>query len=170
MNPTRVVVAGNSFDDTSSEPFRWQPARGLTLLGDVANGTRHTVANAISTDGRVICGQSVLATGFAACCWSADRGWTILPTPAGAESNALGVNLDGSSSSAPWTARRRSGTAAACIRRGKPEEHGIELPGWHLAALERERRHARRTDHRRQRHRADGLETAWIAVVPAKRS
>jgi uncharacterized membrane protein len=65
MNPTRVVVAGNSFDDTWSEPFRWQHARGVMLLGDVVNGTRHTFANAISTDGRVICGQSVLRRGFA---------------------------------------------------------------------------------------------------------
>ena len=65
MNPTRVVVAGNSFDDTSSEPFRWQPGRGLRLLGDVANGTRHTLANAISTDGRVICGQTSWRPGFA---------------------------------------------------------------------------------------------------------
>ena len=172
MNPTRVVVAGNSFDDTSSEPFRWQSARGLMLLGDVANGTRHTFANAISTDGRVICGQSVLATGLrTACCWSADRGWTILPTPAGTESNALGVNLDGSvvvgavdGEAAIWN---RSGlhSVAASL-----EEHGIALPGgtWQLLSA-----NGVTPDGQTIVGSAlapDGLETAWIAVVPAKRS
>jgi uncharacterized membrane protein len=172
MNPTRVVVAGNSFDDTASEPFRWQPGRGLTLLGDVGNGTGHTVANAISTDGRVICGQSILATGLrTACCWRADRGWTILPTPAGTESNALGVNLDGSivvgavdGEAAIWN---RSGLhyVAASL-----EELGIELPGgtWQLWSA-----NGVTPDGQTIVGSAiapDGLETAWIAVVPAKRS
>ena len=168
MNPTREVVAGNSITPTSSEPFRWQPGRGVLTLGDVPNGTGHTVANAISTDGRTVCGETLLATGFhTACCWTLDGGWITLPTPLGAESNALGVNLDGSVvvGTADGEAAFWNGSGLHLVA-DSLRAHGIALPSnWQLWSA-----NGVTPDGQTMVGSGlapDGLETAWIAIVPA---
>ncbi len=168
LTPDGAVVVGNSFIDSQSEPFRWESTTGPVLLGDAPRGTGRTIANAISADGRRICGVTHLDSGQeAACCWSAADGWRILPGRPGTNSTATAVSGDGT-----VVVGAVDGEAAIWIRDElffvveRLRRFGIDLPAneWQVWTA-----NAITADGQTLVGSAvapDGLETAWIATLP----
>lgn len=168
LTPDGAVVVGNSFLDSQSEPFRWEDTTGPVLLGDAPRGTGRTVANAISADGRRICGVTRLDTGQeAACCWSAAAGWRILPGRPGTNSTATAVSGNGT-----VVVGAVDGEAAVWIGDElffvveRLRRFGIDLPAnewqvWSANAVTRDGQTLVGSA-----VAPDGLEAAWIATLP----
>ncbi len=55
--------------ENATEAFRWTSVGGMVGLGDLPGGDFHSSANAISSDGSIVAGQSISALGYEAFIW-----------------------------------------------------------------------------------------------------
>ncbi len=100
VSADNLVFAGTGTSTSGSEAFRWSTADGIIGLGDLSGGIFSSQASAMSADGSVVVGKSIVgpfSTDTEAFIWTSSGGIIGLgDLPSGPfESEATGVSADG---------------------------------------------------------------------------
>jgi probable HAF family extracellular repeat protein len=123
--------------------FRWTEAGGIQNLGELPGGGAHSNAYGVSSDGEVVVGRSLSASGGEAFRWTAATGIVGLgDLPGGSfQSSAYGVSDDGTI--AVGQGRSATGTEAVIwdangIHPLKTvfQDLGVDVTGWTLTSAE----------------------------------
>jgi len=75
-NQDGSTIVGNSVTSPTSEAFKWTEGEGVTLLGDLIDGSVYSTATAVNADGTIVVGAHSLTDkeNAQAYWWSADTG------------------------------------------------------------------------------------------------
>lgn len=139
------VITGLS-EYEAAEGFRWTQSTGLEWLGFLPGGSWHSTVVTMSADGSVMGGQShVLPDSYAAAIWTAENGWTDIPSiiPSSGFANAIqSISGDGSimvgyntgSSPSAWiTIMYDETNGVRILQDALEQDYGIDFGDWDIS-------------------------------------